>query len=615
MNELGTIRPSQLIFTFGVGALMDLPNISALIMGLDDWDTHLCREITEERLLRALQSRLGPEIKRLLLPPTVKDESEDAATTGRGVPVSPFPRWLRCPLCDTLATIDSGVFKIKIDRWRSDRTRFIHESCIKAKGREAPAALAVRFLTACRNGHLSDFPWVGYVHHDAPQPCKPARLTLREYGIAGEASDIIVKCLECNRSRRMGDAFDKDRSGQFKCKGHHPHLRLRDKKECSEPAKTILLGASNSWFPLSMSALSLPRGIDPLTQLLESNWALFKDIPSLEVLKYIANPSKMPQFSAYTAEELWTALEGLRQAKATAPTGGEPDLKQEEWNALNAPEMAKESDDFRVTKVEPPLGYEPYFDETVLVERVREVRALFGFTRIESTGDFTDADSIPDDRRTPLCRDAMGWVPASEVRGEGVFLRVKEKMLAAWEKRPDVKALEAAFNLANTHWRRLRKMEPVEHSFGGMRYVLLHSLAHALIRQFVLDCGYSGASLRERLYCRLPGEAGGPMAGILVYTAAPDSEGTLGGLVNLGQSVSMGRHIHQALEYMKICASDPLCSEHQPVPDGRTVHGAACHACMFVSETSCERGNRFLDRGTLVETFVPVIKPFFSASE
>ena len=105
------------------------------------------------------------------------------------------------------------------------------------------------------------------------------------------------------------------------------------------------------------------------------------------------------------------------------------------------------------------------------------------------------------------------------------------------------------------------------------------------------------------------------MAGILIYTAAPDSEGTLGGLVNLGKSDSMGWHIHQALENMKICASDPLCSEHQPVADGRTVHGAACHACMFVSETSCERGNRFLDRGTLVETFVPAIQPFFAISD
>src|SRR3954471_13283014 len=103
MNELGDLRPSQLIYTFGVGALLDLPNTSALILGLDDWDTKYCTEISEERLLGAIQRRLGPQVKQLHLPPMSSDEdSRDPTAPAIGVPVAPFPRWLRCPICDIL---------------------------------------------------------------------------------------------------------------------------------------------------------------------------------------------------------------------------------------------------------------------------------------------------------------------------------------------------------------------------------------------------------------------------------------------------------------------------------------------------------------------------------
>lgn len=133
-----------------------------------------------------------------------------------------------------------------------------------------------------------------------------------------------------------------------------------------------------------------------------------------------------------------------------------------------------------------------------------------------------------------------------------------------------------------------------------MRYILLHSFAHALIRQLAIECGYTTASLGERIYSASPSD-GVPMAGVLIYTAAPDSEGTLGGLCALGEPASLGRHLDQALGRMELCASDPLCAEHMPLVDG-TLHGAACHACSFLPETSCERGNKYLDRSVLVAT-------------
>jgi hypothetical protein len=609
MNKLGDIRPSQLIFTFGVGSLLDLPNMSALVLGLDDWDTRYCIEITEDRLLAALQRRLGGQLTKLYLPPIQAEEfARDPAAPAIGVPVSPFPRWLRCPVCDTLATIDSGVFQLQLDRYRPDKTRYIHAGCTKANN---PTALSVRFLLACRNGHLTDFPWIEYVHQGV-KPCMPARLTLREYGASGDASDIIVKCLECGRDRRMGDAFDRDTGGNFQCRGHHPHLRLVEQDGCPEQAKAIVLGASNSWFPLVMSALSIPRASDKLGRIVEEQWVDLKDIPSLDVLKYVAAASRMPILADFIPEQIWDEIQKKRQRDSQLHSGEVDDLKTPEWEVLSVDDPSNETKDFKLKKVPPPLGFETYFDDTVLVERIREVRALLGFTRIESKGDFADAAYIDDGRQTPLSRGSPTWLPASEVRGEGIFIRIKEDIVSAWESRDDVKSLEKEFYDSNRIWRRLRKIEPDGAGFPGIRYVLIHSLAHSLMRQIVLDCGYTAASIRERLYCKLPSENKGPMAGFLIYTAASDSEGTLGGLVNLGDRISLGRHVQQALESLRVCASDPLCSDHRPSTDGRGIHAASCHACLFSPETSCERGNRYLDRCTIIPTFAENSTAFFN---
>ena len=130
--------------------------------------------------------------------------------------------------------------------------------------------------------------------------------------------------------------------------------------------------------------------------------------------------------------------------------------------------------------------------------------------------------------------------------------------------------------------------------------MLIHSFAHALIRQLAIECGYTSASISERIYSQNPDD-GPAMAGVLIYTSAPDSEGTLGGLCALGDPDKLGRHIERALEKVTLCSSDPLCSEHE-IGGNDTLHAAACHACSFLPETSCERGNKYLDRAVLVPT-------------
>ncbi|UTV80127.1 DUF1998 domain-containing protein [Acidithiobacillus sp. YTS05] len=604
MNELGELRPSQLIFTFGIGSLVDLPNMSVLVMGLDDWDTRYCKEVEEDRLVAAVQKRFGTQTAKLYLPPIKLDGMDkDPAAPAIGVPVVPFPRWMRCSLCDILATVESGVFKLHQDMYRPDRTEYVHQGCLKARGGRSPSAISVRFLLACREGHLTDFPWLEFVHKGNVS-CKSATLTLREFGASGDASDIVVKCHTCGTERRMADAFDPDSA--FRCHGHHPHLRLIE-GNCQEPAKTILLGASNSWFPTVLSALSIPRAMDKLSKMVEEQWAELKDTDDIDELRLLRKKqhkfqSLIPLFSEFSNEEIWAVIESK---KAGGEQGRMPaeDLKLPEWEVFSNPESASANRDFKLKRVEPPKGFEALFEDTVLVERVREVRALLGFTRIESNADFTEATLLRDGRLTKISRESPTWLPASEVRGEGIFLRIREEQLLAWQDKPEVQQLQQEFLGAHKAWRKLRNLEPSEVGFPGIRLVLLHSLAHALMRQIVLDCGYTAASVRERLYSRQPGEDGGPMAGILLYTAAPDSEGTLGGLVELGDPMTLGRHMQQALESMRICASDPLCSEHQPDPLGRGIHGACCHACQFVPETSCERGNRYLDRSTLVNTF------------
>ena len=155
-------------------------------------------------------------------------------------------------------------------------------------------------------------------------------------------------------------------------------------------------------------------------------------------------------------------------------------------------------------------------------------------------------------------------------------------------------------------------MTPAETGWPGDRYVLVHSLSHAIINQVALECGYAAASIRERLYVRDSDDPVQAMAGILLYTAVPDAEGTLGGLVRLGKEAAFEEILTNTLSRMKLCSADPYCAEHCAGESEDVLHSAACHACLFALETSCERGNRYLDRAVLTTTMAgPVLQPFF----
>ncbi len=600
VREVGEVRPSQLLYTWGVGSIIDLPNISVAVLGLEDWDRSRMTSVGEPRLLSAAQRHVGPQLKKLLAPPRKADDGPGADATGEeiptGIPVVPFPRWLYCTGCRLLAPISQGAFELKHEPWRPEKTGYRHVYC-SFPGGPHPAYPA-RFLLACRNGHLDDFPWDFFVHRgvfDCPGP-----LRLLNLGPAGEAREVEVSCQRCTTRRRMSEAFGESGAKNLpQCRGRRIHLRDEEQGSCNEEPRAILIGASNIWFPVTLGVLSIPTSGNKLEQAVSDLWTEYLEhATSKETVQLLMNLPPLRRLSGFTTEQVCEAVEAYRNPP---PKPAAVDLKRPEWELFANPAAAPSTPDFKLREVPVPDGMAGWLERVVLVERLREVQTTVGFTRIDSATD-EESDEEKRPKRAPLSRKPTEWLPAIETRGEGLFLQVREDALERWAARPvAIPQAEAEFLAAHTQWRRRRGITPPEAQYPGLRYVFLHTLSHVLVRQLSLECGYSAASLRERLYSSEPGETS-PMAGILLYTAAADSEGTLGGLTGLGAPEELGRHLAVALEDARLCAADPLCSDHRPTADGADVHGAACHACLFTPETFCERGNRFLDRNVVAET-------------
>lgn len=592
---VGDLRPSQLLLTYGVGALVDLPHLSALVMGLESWQIGHATEIIEERLLAAVRSILGSQVNHLYAPPLDESPSGQAPI---GVPVVAFPRWLVCPACRLLAPIESGLFALRTQAYRPDRTWYYHKNCSK---NSYAAALPSRFIIACEHGHMDDFPWHEFVHRG--KECRRSVLRMEEQGPSGEPSTVVIRCDVCHEKHSMAEAFSSEEESNFRptCTGRSPHLRGAPRQPCpAGQARTTLLSASNTWFPLAYSLLSLPVAADQLGQFVQIHWENLREAESAADVKAARKfvPKVRQVFAEYSDEDIWQKIQEQRSGDAsTVVKPGE--LKLPEWQVLIRPQSAPASPDFQISAAEIPPEYDHAIEQVVLVERLREVQALTGFTRIESLSDYTEEEKLPQEHIMPLARKRPEWIPASEVRGEGLFIQFREQAIQNWLARPELQAHNQRFFEAHKDWRAARHLDNPEANYPELRYVLLHTFAHALMRQLSLECGYAAASLRERIYAQGPSKAGGPMAGILLYTAASDSEGTLGGLVSLGHE--LGYHIAGSLEAMQYCASDPLCAEHLSFND-HTLHGASCHACLFAPETSCERGNKYLDRSVLIGT-------------
>jgi hypothetical protein len=601
-ERVGAIRPSQLLYTYGPGALIDLPGMSVMTTGLDSWRTENAGTIVEDRLLTAVRAQLGPQVRDLKLPPwkpETRSVFDDWARTG--ITVVPFPRWLRCTVCDQLGTIDGGLFKPKTYPYRPDLAQYIHENCPKSR---SPLAIAARFVLACAAGHMDDFPWVEYAHRG--HPCSGPILKLYETGRGSGLGDVVVKCISCEAGGvSLRAVFGENASNRLpRCRGRHPHLRRFD-EACDAQVRVILLGASNAWFAMPLSVLSIPTSTEELPQRVEKYWPVLEKAKSKEVLEYMLEEKpEVGGLRGVAIDELWAAVEARKQVNTPLPAGP-VDLLEPEWRVLCSPASAPRSDDFRIQAAAAPPSFSTTVSSVVLADRLREVVAITGFTRLD--GPLSGADGKVANR-APLARKAPTWIPATEVRGEGIFVRFYDPAIEAWEDRVAGSERDEMHQRAHSACLGARGLNGGT-TWPGLRYLLLHTLSHMLIREIALECGYAAASIRERIYARPSGPA---MAGILLYTAAPDAEGTLGGLVSLGQPEMLDRILRQAIDHARLCSSDPLCAETRPGDHNRVLHAAACHACCFVSETSCERGNRYLDRALVVETVSPLGLAFFS---
>ncbi|HWG73895.1 MAG TPA: DUF1998 domain-containing protein, partial [Acidimicrobiales bacterium] len=554
-TRIGGARPSHLVTTAGVGAVVDLPSMSVVVRGLGAWSPERAEAVTEPRLLAEVRRVLGSQVRTLRKAPwDPADVNDPLARTG--VPVTPFPRWVRCPRCYRLGPLDPpGQFAL-VHHWgrRPDMAKWVHTHCQRqgqTRDLRKRPCLAARFLVACEAGHLDDFPYVEFVHEGKTEPCAEPKLTMSD-SASTLGPRVLVRCAECGASRNMQDAAGTNGWEKLpRCRGRHPHLQRFE--DCGGPLRLMVLGASNLWFAVTASALHLPSG-HGVADVVAANWAVLGAQPSAEVTQLLID--QLPALGDLRAEpiaEVWRVIEELRAGggPGEADPSGE-DLLEAEWELLARPTTDRADDDFRAAPTPTPEPYQKLFDQVVQVSRLRVVNALIGFTRLVAPArrDLSPAN------RLPLGIGQPDWVPAVEQRGEGVFLQLREDLVAEWEERVADHPRLVALRRAYVRWCTNRDCPP-DPAFPAARY----TLRHLLIRQVALECGYSSASIRERLYLGRPEQRS---AGILLATAASDSEGTLGGLVTLGEARYLGRLLDLAFADAERCSSDPLCAEHVP---------------------------------------------------
>ncbi|ONH61371.1 hypothetical protein CcI49_07270 [Frankia sp. CcI49] len=570
------VRRSQTVSPFGVGAIIDVLGESFVAEDAGRWPWHDI--IPMPRLAEILGvTQIG------------------AAPADGLISYYRFPRWLFCPGCR------------RMEEWSPAReNKNTVPACTYCpKQRLVP----MRFVAICGNGHLSDVSWWRWAHSSrfgtGGGACRGSRLAFEtSSGVGGGLRSTQVRCLTCNAARSLEDLPTKDalrRVGQ-QCSGRQPWQIPSEEENCDQHLLAVQRGASSVYFPRTVSAIDIPP---------ESDWNTRND-PAYRLREnsdfrwlverrghrsWEQRLDDLSEDEGVPKEDIRKLLDQVGAQEEVVPVArSEDDIAPGEWDALTEPPAIADPRDYfqarattidaaaitgRLAKIAERLGFQ--VTGVTQVERLREVRVLRGFER----------HTMQREVRANL-RSRTGFLPGVEVLGEGFFLRFNEEALAAWEQRPEVVARGRGLAL-----RKDARRELVWLPDPTPRFLLLHTFAHLLLRQTAYEAGYSTSSLRERLYVTNPKTDGPRMAGVLIYTAAGDSEGTLGGLVRLGEPERLVRLIAGALAASRWCSFDPVCGEST----GQGPHGlslAACHACSLAPETSCEASNRLLDRGMVM---------------
>ena len=591
----GELRRSQLITTFGPGAMIDLPDDSVLVGGLEHW-SGAWEPLYEPRLIRKIQDLL-PDIHELRLPPVA-----DADHPSQGITVWQFPEWF----------ITQDAVATSYGRSR----RLVHLKAIRRRqfeddDRKPWRVVPVRFVRACRRGHLGDIDWYYFVH-EGPTDCRRP-LWLDERGTSGDIAEVSVRC-ECGQRRPMSAAAALEFRALGRCDGARPWLgRYHTQEECGETNRLLVRTASNAYFPQLMSVISLPlESVDPVITTVGAVWDELAEVETTADLQTLRRLVKRVKLALEGCAE--DAVLAAIQARREAASGVAADrkIKEAELDVLTAgrdPLGSDQPDSDFFARVLPRGDWDrpdsPWMGSVgrvLLVHRLREVTALLGFTRFEAAAPDIQGELEITVQRAAVASEA-DWLPAVENRGEGVFLSFQPAAIQAWQSRSGV--IRRGRQLLEGFHRWQSEHPTSKREFPGLPYIMLHTLSHLLLTAIALECGYPASSIRERVYASDQGY------GILLYTASPDAEGTLGGLVEAGRHLR--HHFKNALELARLCANDPVCAQHKPdsIHERRFLHGAACHGCLLIAETSCEQFNDFLDRALVIPTVDSAEAAFF----
>ena len=575
----GEVRQSQLLSTFGVGSIVDFVHDTVMIAGIDNWD---CDNEWEERRLfnNNLQMITGAEY--FLAPKTAVNvnyvKSEDVESFI-------FPRKLYCPICKHI-----------IDAQELGNQQKKHKCFMPKKSApDKPCGghlVASRFVIACPNGHIEDFPYSWWVHHG--QQCAISnnpRIVMYNIDNRSDIDSLIVECEECHAKRNMALAFSKNAfAGEngYRCLGRHPHLGKDYRSGCTETMTARLRSSSSIYFPAVISALTIPPWSRKAVQLVEAEYNelnAWSQCGEQAVIDFI-NRKIIPKVNnLITASDLLAAYKLVREQKDSLSIQSEADVLAAEYEVLCR--GAFSDDEYVAFAAKVPSGFEKYFDAVTVIEKLTVINALLGFTRVSPW-----SGEINDRRIAPLSILKKNWLPAVKQLGEGIFLKFNQDVLSAWTDRVADRYQEMETELADSF---------LENSKFSPQYVALHTFAHLLIRQLANDCGYSLSSIKEKVYSTYMDSMDRPqMAGVLIYLAVSDSEGSLGGLVSIANdSKRMQAVLENMLRKAQWCSADPFCSNSKQ-QGFHSLNYAACHDCVLLPETSCEFRNVLLDRVAIV---------------
>ena len=592
-SKYPTVRRSQVITTWGPGALIDLPRHAGIVGSLEAWPNPSgLEEIVDQRIPQKLALVMGIAAPKLYAPPP---DTTAPGEKDQGIGVRRFPQWF--------------IVQEKSGSGGSFRSRrLVQHKALDARWRlDGLEVVPTRFVRACPRGHVADLPWRRFIHRGDDNGCVQ-QLWLDEQGTGGDLGDLTVRC-ECGRQRGLHEAAEYESFALGRCPGTRPWIGWEATEHCDLPGRLLIRTASNAYFPQVLSALSLPDKQTGLTKLVADLWDFLEmvdDESDLAIFK--KKPKIAAKLVRHDDADVVAAIKDLKSGGAA-----ERPVKQVELDAiLEVPEGFGDDvpvdPNFHARRL-PALFWRktPLSDgiaAIIQVHRLREVLALTGFTRFEAVVPDIDGEYDTDVVRAELA-DEPTWFPAVENRGEGIFLLLDAAAVQGWLSRPEVKARVDQLRDGFDQWAAERK---IQRPYPGGPYVLLHTLSHLLLQSLSMRCGYPASSIRERVYV----DTDGDRYGLMLYTASSDAEGTLGGLVQQARDIEA--HLAVALRAGGLCSNDPICAQHSPGEgfEARWLHGAACHGCALIAETSCEMRNDHLDRALVVPTLAVPNAAFFT---